>query len=66
MDIKMKKVYLSPAIEVCEFIAEDIVCASTISFDGVKNYNIVEEGIGVNNGEQRVEAASGTAPEFYQ
>ncbi len=46
----MKKLYVSPAIEVSTFIAEDIVCASTVTFDGI-NYNVVENGVAVAAGE---------------
>ena len=51
----MKKFYVSPAVEVTAFIAEDIVCASTVSFDGGNTtYDVVSQGIGVVNNEQRV------------
>ncbi len=43
----MKKFYESPAIEVTAFVAEDIVCASTISFEGV-DYDVVSNGIAVD------------------
>ena len=45
----MKRLYVSPAIEVTAFVAEDIVCASTISFDGgATTYDVVSNGIAVD------------------
>ena len=50
----MKEFYISPAIEIAEFIAEDILTASTISVGGFE-YDVVNKGISVNeNGEQRI------------
>ncbi|MBQ7572768.1 MAG: hypothetical protein IJT23_00745 [Clostridia bacterium] len=65
----MKKFYVSPAIEISKFVAEDILCASTISFDGgTTNYDVVSNGIEVDptSKTQRVAGTTGTAPfEFY-
>jgi hypothetical protein len=60
----MKKFYVSPAIEVTAFVAEDILCASTISFDGgATNYDVVSNGIAVDP-ESKVQSVTGstTAP----
>lgn len=53
----MKEFYISPAIEIMEFIAEDILTVSTISV-GDFEYDVVNKGISVNeNGEQRISDA---------
>ncbi|MBQ7574299.1 MAG: hypothetical protein IJT23_08570 [Clostridia bacterium] len=62
----MKKLYESPAIEVTKFIAEDILCASTVSFDGV-NYDVIEDGVAVNDGGvQRISTAQMSDTYFGQ
>ena len=65
----MKKFYQSPVIEVTAFVAEDILCASTVSFDnGSTYYDVVSNGIEVDptSKTQRVAGTTGTAPfEFY-
>ena len=57
----MKKFYVSPAIEVTAFVAEDILCASSISVDGL-NYDVVNNGIAVDadTGVQSIEGSAYT------
>lgn len=64
----MKKLYVSPAIEVSTFIAEDILCASTISFEGGNTYDVVSNGIEVDptSKTQRVAGSSGVAPFTFE
>ena len=62
----MKKLYNSPAIEVTAFTAEDILCASTIAFEG-DNYDVIDKSVTVNqNGVQRIETAQMTNNYFGQ
>ena len=61
----MKKLYVSPAIEVSAFVAEDIVCASTISCDGGNAYDVVSRGIAVDGNGQQVVNGSDEAPAFF-
>jgi len=56
----MKKFYVSPAIEVTAFVAEDILCASTVSFDGL-NYDVVNNGIKVEGQVQSIDEGAYTA-----
>ena len=62
----MKKLYVSPAIEVSAFIAEDILCASTISFEGGNTYDVVSRGIEVENGIQHVTGTVDVAPYTFE
>ena len=62
----MKKLYTSPAIEVTAFVAEDILCASTVGFDGV-DYDVVSSGVAVNDGgTQRIRTDQMTDTYFGQ
>lgn len=61
----MKKLYVSPAIEVSAFIAEDILCASTISFENGNTYDVVSRGIAVDANGKQVVNGSDEAPAFF-
>ncbi len=57
----MKKFYISPAIEVTAFVAEDILTASTISFGGDNTvYDVVNNGIQVEGDVQKIDLNSYT------
>ena len=52
----MKKFYVSPAIEVTAFVAEDILTASTIEFSGDSTvYDVVNDGIKVEGNVQTID-----------
>lgn len=61
----MKKIYISPTIEISAFIPSDILCTSTILFEG-SNYDVVEDGVAVNdNGTQRVNSGLMSKNQYF-